>query len=257
MASTTPLKTTSLLRISSPISCRSPSHTQTQLGFKLSSSFSTLKLSSISTHQKSPTPQNNTNNFTPKAFFFQKKKNLAEPSKPTKVQELHVYEINERDRGSPAVLKLSQKPVNSLGDLVPFTNKIYSGDLERRLGITSGICVLIRHVPEKKGDRYEAIFSFYFGEYGHLSVQGPYLTYEDTYLAVTGGSGVFEGAYGQVKLRQLVFPFKIFYTFYLKGIRDLPPELVGKSPVAPSPDVEPSPAAKAGEAHAIIPNFTN
>lgn len=174
-----------------------------------------------------------------------------------KVQELHVYEINERDRGSPAYLRLSQKPVNSLGDLVPFSNKIYSGDLEKRLGITAGLCVLIQHVPEKKGDRYEAIFSLYFGDYGHISVQGPYLTYEDTYLTVTGGSGIFEGVTGQVKLQQLVFPFKIFYTFYLKGISDLPKELVNGKPVTPSPDVEPSPAAKATEPHATIPNFTN
>lgn len=41
-----------------------------------------------------------------------------------KVQELSVYEINERDRGSPAYLRLSQKSVNSLGDLVPFSNKV-------------------------------------------------------------------------------------------------------------------------------------
>ena len=27
----------------------------------------------------------------------------------------------------------------------------------------------------------------------YISVQGPYLTYEDTFLAVTGGSGIFEG----------------------------------------------------------------
>lgn len=173
-----------------------------------------------------------------------------------KVQELNVYEINERDRGSPAYLRLSKKEVNSLGDLVPFSNKIYSGDLEKRLGITSGLCVLIQNVPEKKGDRYEAIYSFYFGDYGHISVQGAYLTYEDTYLAVTGGSGIFEGVYGQVKLQQIVFPFKLFYTFYLKGIADLPVELTGK-PVAPSPSVEPSPAAKATEAHAILKNFTN
>lgn len=173
-----------------------------------------------------------------------------------KVQELNVYEINERDRGSPAYLRLSKKEVNSLGDLVPFSNKIYSGDLEKRLGITSGLCVLIQNVPEKKGDRYEAIYSFYFGGYGHISVQGAYLTYEDTYLAVTGGSGIFEGVYGQVKLQQIVFPFKLFYTFYLKGIADLPAELTGK-PVAPSPSVEPSPAAKATETHATIKNFTN
>ncbi|XP_020530830.1 allene oxide cyclase, chloroplastic isoform X2 [Amborella trichopoda] len=91
--------------------------------------------------------------------------------RPSAVQEMHVYEINELDRGSPAYLPLSQKPINSLGDLVPFSNKLYHGNLKKRAGITAGICVLIKHVPEKKGDRYEAIFSFYFGDYGHISVQ--------------------------------------------------------------------------------------
>lgn len=191
-----------------------------------------------------------------RSFSCKSQANPAGDSAPGKVQELNVYEINERDRGSPAILKLSQKPVNSLGDLVPFSNKLYSGDLQKRVGITAGICILIQNKPEKKGDRYEAIFSFYFGDYGHIAVQGPYLTYEDTYLAVTGGSGIFDGATGQVKLQQLVFPFKLFYTFYLKGIKDLPAELLGK-PVEPSPSVEPSPAAKACEPHARIANFTD
>lgn len=167
-----------------------------------------------------------------------------------------MYEINERDRGSPAYLPLSKKEVHSLGDLVPFTNKLYSGDLQKRLGITAGITVLIQNVPEKKGDRYEAIYSFYFGDHGHISVQGAYLTYEDTYLTVTGGTGAFEGVSGTVKLQQIVFPFKIFYTFYLKGIKDLPAELV-VTPVAPSPTVEPSAAAKAAEPKASVANYTN
>ncbi|MFQ6625494.1 hypothetical protein Gotur_004973 [Gossypium turneri] len=164
--------------------------------------------------------------------------------------------MNERDRGSPAYLRLSQKSVNSLGDLVPFSNKIYRGDLQKRIGITAGICILIEHKPEMKGDRYEAIFSFYFGDYGHIAVQGPYLTYQDTFLAIKGGSGIFEGVTGQVKLRQIVFPFKIFYTFYLKGIGELPEELLCK-PVEPHPAVEAFPAAKACEPHAAIANFTN
>ncbi|KAE9451042.1 hypothetical protein C3L33_17049, partial [Rhododendron williamsianum] len=191
-----------------------------------------------------------------KAFFFDWFKPKPYSSRPTKVQELSVYEMNEGDRGSPAYLPLSQKTVHSLGDLVPFSNKLYTGDLQKRLGITSGIAILIQHVPEKNGDRYEAIYSFYFGDYGHLSVQGPYLTYQETFLAVTGGSGIFEGAYGQVKLQQLVFPVKLFYTFYLKGIEDLPAELTAK-PVAPSKSVEASPAAKATKPGATIKNFTN
>ncbi|RZS24470.1 hypothetical protein BHM03_00057543, partial [Ensete ventricosum] len=183
------------------------------------------------------------------ASFFPAKKPPTD-SRPTKVQELSVYEINEGDRGSPAYLRLSQKEVNCLGDL------LYSGNLEKRFGITAGICVLIQHVPERGGDRYEAIYSFYFGDYGHISVQGVYLTYEESYLAVTGGSGVFEGAYGQVRLQQIVFPFKLFYTFYLKGIADLPKDLLG-TPVPPSPVVEPTPAAKAAEPHAAVKNYTN
>ncbi|XP_043715442.1 allene oxide cyclase, chloroplastic-like [Telopea speciosissima] len=222
------------------------SQTQKLSGFKTSDSPSCRILRSVSSATRS--------------FCCKKEDHESDSSsttRPTKVQELFVYEINERDRGSPVTLRLSQKQEHlSLGDLVPFTNKVYSGDLQKRLGITAGICVLIQHVPEKNGDRFEAIYSFYFGDYGHISVQGPYLTYEDTYLAVTGGSGVFEGVYGQVKLQQLIFPFKLFYTFYLKGIPDLPAELLTK-PVPPSPTVEPSPAAKAVEPHATISNFTN
>ncbi|KAK8537513.1 hypothetical protein V6N13_042440 [Hibiscus sabdariffa] len=227
-------------------------------GFSYSKPCELHGLSISSPHETSSffTSSRSSKRFTTSAFFFNKNKQ-AEPAtpKPTKVQQLHVYELNERDRSSPAVLKLSQKPINSLGDLVPFTNKLYSGDLQKRIGITAGLCVLIQHVPERKGDRYEAIYSFYFGDYGHLAVQGPYLTYEDTLLAVTGGSGIFEGAYGQVKLHQIVFPMKLFYTFYLKGIPDLPAELLG-NPVPPSPAVEPSAAAKATEPHGTIPNYT-
>ncbi|PIA33975.1 hypothetical protein AQUCO_03900092v1 [Aquilegia coerulea] len=242
----------------------------------LSFSFSNSQNFKLATHHQRVLSTQTTKSFTTKSFFWnsnKKKEHVRAVStyakRPAKynvdvqdvegvqnVQELNVYEINERDRGSPAYLRLSQKSVNSLGDLVPFSNKVYSGDLEKRLGITSGLCVLIKNEPEKKGDRYEAIYSFYFGDYGHISVQGQYLTYQETYLAVTGGSGIFEGVYGQVKLQQIVFPFKLFYTFYLKGIADLPSELLG-TPVPPSPTVEPSAAAKATEPQATIPNFTN
>ncbi|XP_042500665.1 allene oxide cyclase, chloroplastic-like [Macadamia integrifolia] len=228
--------------------------TQKLSGFKTIDSSTIRTLRSVRTHQNLSTRWSATRVFS--SLKEDHKPDSSFTPRPTTVQELCVYEINERDRGSPAYLRLSQKEENSLGDLVPFSNKVYSGDLQKRLGITAGICVLIQHVPEKKGDRYEAIYSFYFGDYGHISVQGTYLTHEDSYLAVTGGSGVFEGVYGQVKLQQLIFPFKLFYTFYLKGIPDLPAELLSE-PVPPSPTVEPSPAAKAVEPHATISNFTN
>ncbi|TXG56798.1 hypothetical protein EZV62_018111 [Acer yangbiense] len=247
----------SSLRLPNPRS-PPPSQTKSLLGFS-SSTNNNLSLSLSSKFLSTTTTTTTTSRkLSTTAWFGKKSDSSTETSRPSNVQELFVYEMNERDRDSPAILKLSKKTDTtlSLGDLVPFTNKLYSGDLQKRFGITAGICVLIQHVPEKKGDRYEAIYSFYFGDYGHISVQGPYLTYEDTYLAVTGGSGIFEGVYGKVKLQQIIFPIKLFYTFYLKGIPDLPKELLGK-PVEPSPTVEPAPAAKATEPHGVIRNFTN
>ena len=63
-----------------------------------------------------------------RASLFSPKPAAAKDARPSKVQELYVYEINERDRESPAYLRLSAKQTeNALGDLVPFTNKVGSG----------------------------------------------------------------------------------------------------------------------------------
>lgn len=87
-------------------------------------------------------------------------------------------------------------------------------------------------------------------------MQGPYITYQDSYLAITGGSGIFAGCYGQVKLQQIIFPFKLFYTFYLQGIQSLPDELL-KPAVTPSLSVAPTQAAKDCQPGSVAPNFTN
>ncbi|CAM8979151.1 unnamed protein product [Rhodiola kirilowii] len=241
-------------QLQTPNSFRIKSSSLSQLSFNPSQNFHSQIL------KKSPNLTPNHSPSRPVAsmfwsfFFNNKKKPQSHPS--TRVQELCVYEINERDRSSPAYLNLSKNETHSLGDLVPFTNKIYTGDLQKRIGITSGLCVLIQNVPDKKGDRYEAVYSFHFGGYGHVSVQGAYLTYEDTWLAVTGGTGVFEGVSGVVRLQQIVFPFKLFYRFYLKGMKEeLPEELLGEA-VPPSKTVQPSPAAVALEPQAVIDNFT-
>jgi allene oxide cyclase len=158
-------------------------------------------------------------------------------------QKLCVYEINDLDRQSPKLLVNSNntnaagKRVKSLGDLLPYTNKLYDGTLKERLGITAGMCIMIEYVPEFDGDRYECQFSAYFGEYGHISVQGPYTSYCDCVMAVTGGTGIFTGARGVVKCKTLL-PTKLFYEFHLLDIHKLPAKLT-QTPVPPTPDVIP------------------
>lgn len=87
-------------------------------------------------------------------------------------------------------------------------------------------------------------------------VQGPYITYEDSYLAITGGSGIFAGCYGQAKLHQIIFPFKLYYTFYLQGIQKIP-EALTKTPVPPTPAIAPAPEAQQCLGGHTAPNYTN
>lgn len=181
------------------------------------------------------------------------------------VQELTVYEVNELDRGSPVLLSLSKlavdwynrfrvQPLGSLGDLVPFTNKIFDGSLTKRLGITAGIISVIRHYPKEDGLLFEAVYSFYFGDYGHISVKGPYKSHEDTTLTVTGGSGIFTGVYGTVLIQNVEYPFVLFYKFQLYGIPQLPPPLRWDT-IPPAKGLRPShTASMPGFA---LPNFTD
>jgi allene oxide cyclase len=60
--------------------------------------------------------------------------------------------------------------------------QLYDGSLKLRLGITAGICLLMKHypgmgTPEMKRqqfffpDRYETLMTWYFGDFGHISGQ--------------------------------------------------------------------------------------
>ncbi|KAH9573839.1 hypothetical protein CY35_01G022900 [Sphagnum magellanicum] len=207
-------------------------------------------------------------------------------------QTFSVYEINDLDRDSPPFLPFSVLNVNSkqnkgkgflgwfknlrstlsgahvhgIGDLVPFSNKLYDGSLSLRLGITAGLTLVIRNYPGKGSaqdkthpfffpDRYETMYTFYLGDLGHISVQGPFITFEDTLLTVTGGAGLFREARGVCRLHNLS-PLKLFYTFQLKGIPEIPRHLTAKV-VPPSVDVKPIPEAANCEPGYVLPHYSD
>ncbi|KAH9535461.1 hypothetical protein CY35_17G054400 [Sphagnum magellanicum] len=197
--------------------------------------------------------------------------------KLAEAQTFSVYELNEFDRDSPAFLEFSRQTVNkvdpdtgaqvhALGDQVPFTNKLYDGSLKLRLGITAGICLLMKHypgmgTPEMKRqqfffpDRYETLMTWYFGDFGHISGQGPFVNYQDTLMSITGGVGFFREARGVVRLHN-ISPFKFFYTFTLTGIPELPKHLTA-SVVPPSESAAAIAEAVACDPLFTLPNFSN
>jgi allene oxide cyclase len=207
--------------------------------------------------------------------------------KSDKVQTFSVYEINELDRESPAYLGFSifnfnkkitggflgwlknaentLKGAHGIGDLIPFSNKLYDGSLTRRLGITAGLTMVVQDFPGQGSvqdkshklffpDRYEAMYTFYMGDLGHISVQGPFITFQDTLLTVTGGAGLFREAKGVVHLHNIT-PYKLLYTFYLKHIPEIPQCLTAQV-VEPNEDVKPVPNAVACKPGSTLPNYT-
>jgi len=83
---------------------------------------------------------------------------------------------------------------DSVGDLLTFANEIYDEHNKKLLGQDNGWC--IRTVV---GKAWECFWTLSLEE-GTLSVAGPFLDTGDSVLAVTGGTGKFYGARGEMKL---------------------------------------------------------
>jgi len=83
---------------------------------------------------------------------------------------------------------------DSVGDLLTFANEIYDEHNKTLVGHDNGWC--IRTVVGKAWECYWTLTL----EDGQLSVAGPYFDAADSVLAVTGGTGKYYGARGEMKL---------------------------------------------------------
>jgi len=83
---------------------------------------------------------------------------------------------------------------DSVGDLLTFANEIYDEHNNKLVGQDNGWC--IRTVV---GKAWECYWTLTLKD-GQLSVAGPFLDAGDSVLAVTGGTGKYYGARGEMKL---------------------------------------------------------
>lgn len=100
---------------------------------------------------------------------------------------------------------------DSAGDLLTFANEIYDEANTTKVGSDNGFC--IRTVAAKS---WECFFTISLAE-GQVTVEGPFLDGADSSLAVTGGTGEYKGAGGDMLLHQRnaegsEFDFKINLT---------------------------------------------
>jgi allene oxide cyclase len=83
---------------------------------------------------------------------------------------------------------------DSAGDLLTFANPIYDEANAKQLGDDNGWC--IRTVP---GKAWECFWTLSLAD-GQITVEGPFLDAGDSTLAVTGGTGKYAGARGEMAL---------------------------------------------------------
>ncbi len=84
---------------------------------------------------------------------------------------------------------------DTTGDLLTFANDVYDVTNTTVVGTDQGECVRIDPVAGSWECRWVTIL-----EGGSISVEGPFYDTADSVLAITGGTGIFRNARGQMKL---------------------------------------------------------
>src|SRR5436305_11514751 len=88
------------------------------------------------------------------------------------------------------------KAGDSPGDQLPFANPVFDADNDTKVGSDQGNCV---RASTKQG-RWECMWTTFLPK-GHITVEGPYRdAYATTRLTVTGGTGRYANARGQMVL---------------------------------------------------------
>lgn len=101
-------------------------------------------------------------------------------------------------------------PKNSLGDVLGFHNPVFDAAGKKQVGSDNGFC--LRTVATGKTE-WECNWTVFLNG-SQITVEGPY--YDDgtdTILSITGGTGAYTGAKGQMKLHARGNPVGSEYDF--------------------------------------------
>lgn len=83
---------------------------------------------------------------------------------------------------------------DSVGDVLAFANPIFNAANKTKVGSDNGSCI-----RTAVGAAYECTWTTTLSG-GSLVVTGPFYDSKDSILAITGGTGKYEGAHGQMRL---------------------------------------------------------
>ncbi|HKE96671.1 MAG TPA: dirigent protein [Povalibacter sp.] len=83
---------------------------------------------------------------------------------------------------------------DTAGDILTFANPVFDAANKKQIGTDQGYCV-----RTAVGKAWECFWTLSLAD-GQITVEGPFLDQGDSVLAITGGTGKYAGARGQMKL---------------------------------------------------------
>lgn len=83
---------------------------------------------------------------------------------------------------------------DSLGDVLAFANSVFDEANQKEVGSDNGQCI-----RTAVGAAWECFWTITLPE-GQITVEGPFYDTKDSTLAITGGTGAYSGARGQMSL---------------------------------------------------------
>jgi hypothetical protein len=111
-----------------------------------------------------------------------------------KLHEGDVTTLSVVERATTDVVTDTGEEGDTVGDILTFANEVYDEANENMVGIDNGYCIRTR-----VGVAWECTWTLIVSE-GHITVAGPFLDAGDSTLAITGGTGAYDGAHGQMTL---------------------------------------------------------
>jgi hypothetical protein len=103
-------------------------------------------------------------------------------------------EINVVERATSDAVLDTGASGDSAGDILTFGNEVYDADNKSRVGDNNGWC--IRTVV---GKAWECFWTLTLPD-GQITVAGPFTDGKDSVLAITGGTGKYQNARGEMGL---------------------------------------------------------
>jgi allene oxide cyclase len=96
------------------------------------------------------------------------------------------------------------------GDPLTFTNPVFNAANTRQVGHDEGFCMRL----DVSTGTWECLWTTFLAR-GQITVQGPYYDTRDSVLSITGGTGAYRNARGQMKLVALDGGKEYDFVFHL------------------------------------------